>query len=462
MEQSGNNLALSMREIILRQSKRLLMPAGGLIVVALLLVPYASNGFWFDDALNSQVYYGLQRLHGGLCEFSYRVVRHWLQQEGRLMLGFFYGYPLFYFFRDLTALRLAQCAAVLINIALYGYMLWLLGARIRFLVIWAVFLVGFFQIHGGLDPVAGFAFHYQILGIQLTIVLILFIKWVLDKSPKYLFLALIFWLFFMLSYEINLIFIPIAFAIMFINGDQYKKLPGFLLVSAACLYLALSFYLRSQTGSLYAGSAFGLQAKMVLAYLKQLTATFPFISYLAITHNSLPFGSLIRGAIGSTLAWAVFISSLMIYATFTSMRSSARTLRGEAFIISLGMLMLPAIFPAISLRYQNEVSWGAGTLPVYYQVFGLAFFAAWAMSFIPRGGLFRFVVPIIISAYLALNVTINLSMVKSIDHVWREPRDAFAVQAQSGLLSQVQDGDIINVKNVANYINANLIFQWSG
>jgi len=453
------------RKIYPRAGYDALMVAGGLIVVALLLIPYASNGFWFDDALNSQVYFFLQRVHGALGEFSYHVVKHWLQQEGRPMMGFFYGYSGFYFFNDLSMLRLAHCASVVINIALYGYMLWLLGAPRRFLVVWAILLVGLFQIHGhgsAPDPVAGFAFHYQALGIQLSIVLILFVKWVLEKKPKYLYLSLIFWLLFMLCYEVNLIFIPIAFAIMFINGDQYKKFPGFLLVSAACLYLALNFYLRNHANGGYAGSAFGLPLNMGLAYLKQLSATFPFASYLAITHNSLPFGSLIRDAIGSTLAWSVFICSLMVFVTFTSMKSSVRALRGEAFMISLGMFLLPAIFPAISLRYQNEVGWGVGTLPVYYQDFGLAFFAAWAISFIPRGGLLRFIIPIFISVYLALNVSINSSMVKIIDMAWREPRDAFAIQAQSGLFSQVKDGDVVHVRNVAHYINANLIFEWSG
>jgi len=438
------------------------MLCGGSIVVALLLVPYASNGFWFDDALNSQIYFFLHKVNGDLGEFSYRVVNHWFQHEGRLMLGFFHGYAGFYLFNDLFLLRLAQCATVVINIALYGYMLWLLGATIRFLVAWAIILVGLLQIHGnGLDAVAGFAFHYQILGIQLAIVLIFFVKWRLNNNLKFLYFALISWLFFMMWYEINAIFIPIAFAILFINGDQYKKLPAFMLLFAACLYLALNYYLRSHAVGAYAGSAFGLPSNFGLAYLKQLTAAFPFVSYLAITHTALPFSEIINNAIHSTTAWSVLIFSLMVFVSLTSMKSPSREIRGEAFIISLGMFVLPAIFPAISLRYQNEVAWGAGTLPVYYQVFGLAFFAAWATLSIPKVGILRLGVPILISIYLALNVTINSSMVKSIEMAWREPREAFLVQARAGLFAHVEDGDIVHLKNLPHYINSNLIFQWS-
>ena len=440
-----------------------LMLTGGLVVVALLLIPYASNGFWFDDALNSQVYFMLQRLHGGLSDFSYHVVNAWIQGSGRLMLGFFYDYPFFYYFHDLITLRLAQCISFLINIALYAYMLSLLGATIPFLVVWAIFLVGLFQIHeGGLDPIAGFAFHYQALGIQLTIVLLLFVKWLQNNNSKYLFLSLMLWLLFMLVYEVNFIFIPIAFALMFINGDQYRKLPGILLIFVASLYLAIYFYIKSKAVGSYAGSEFGLPSKMALTYLRQLTASLPGISYLAITHNNLPFEILIRNAFGSILAWIVFFSSFLVLVAFTSIRSTKQVLSGNAVIVSIGLLLLPAIFPAISLRYQNEVDWGVGTLPVYYQNFGLAYFIGLVSSYIPSQGKVRVIVPLIISLYLAFNVTINSSMVKSIDRVYREPRDAFAIQAQTGLFNNVQDGDIIQVKNVAHYVNANLIFEWTG
>jgi len=437
---------------------------GGLIVISLLLIPYASNGYWFDDSLNSQVYYLLHRTYGGLGEFAFRITKHWIEHEGRPMLGFLYGYSGFYFVNDLAALRLAQCVTVVINIALYGYVLWLLGATIRFLVVWATIVVGLFQIHGtGLDPVAAFAFHYQVLGIQLSIVLILFVKWLQNSKPKYLYAALILWLLFMLCYEVNLIFIPIAFAIMCINGNAYKERPGLLLFLAAFLYFTLTYYLRSHSdGGSYDGAALGVPSEMGLAYVKHVATAFPFVSYFSITQNSLPIASLVKEMISSSLAWAVFVFSLTVLIICIPIKSSVRALRTEAFIISLGMLLLPAIFPAISLRYQNQVEWGTGTLPVYYQYFGLAFFIAWSISFITTSGLFRFVVPVIISSYLAFNLTLNFSMVKQNDMVWREPRDAFAAQSPISLFFHVQDGDIVNVKNVTQSINENLIFQLTG
>lgn len=445
-------------------SRDVLQIAIGVIVVTLLLFPYATNGFWFDDALNSQIYSFLQRVNGGLGEFSYRVVLHWLQDEGRLMLGFFYGYAGFYVFNDLTSLRLAHCTLIGINMGLYGYMLWLLGANRLFLIVWAILLAGLFQIHGaGLDPVAGFAFHYPMLGIQLGVALILLVKWHLEAKAKYFYWAIFFWFISMLCYETNLIFVPIAFALLLVNRNANKKLPGILLICATLLYFVLTFYIKSHASNAsYAGSSFGVFSKMLPAYLKQLSASLPLSSYWAATHNSLSLGPLIKNMLSSALAWAVFFLSLLIFASRSSETSSIRKIKNEAAIISLGMFLLPAIFPAISQRYQSEVSWGIGTLPVYYQNFGLAFFATWLLLFILSKGKHKLTLAILASLYLAFNVTLNSAMANLIDSIWREPRETFAAQAKAGLFSRVQDGDIIHLKSVNNYVNSNLIFEWTG
>ena len=436
---------------------------GGVVIIAILLVPYASNGFWYDDSLNSQIYFYLQRVHVDLGEHSYAVVMHWLKNEGRLIFSFFYGYLGFYFVHDLRTLRLVQCFTVLINVAFYGYILALLGASLRYIVLWAVILVSLFQISIGLDAVAGFAFHYQVLGIQLSIVLIFFVKWLENNNPTYLYSALILWLIFMLSYETNSIFIPIAFVLMLFKKGGDKKIPILLLVLTALVYLALNLYFRVHAnGASYMGTAFGDSSKIGIAYLKQLTATFPLISYLAITHKSLPFLSLIKETLTSMLTWSVFIFSCIFFMKCASEKLLITFPKPEAFIISGGMFLLPAIFPAISLRYQNEVGWGAGTLPTYYQCFGLAFFIAWQISSFWRRSKYHFFLPIAMSVYLALNLSINLLMVEIIDKGMREPRESFANQAKLGLFSHVKDGDIIRVVNVAGFINENLIYQWTG
>ncbi len=431
------------------------------ILIVLLVSPYAINGFWWDDMLNSQIFFMLQRVHGELFEFTWRVVKVWLLGAGRLMFNFFYAYPLFYFFNELIFLKLAHCIAFLINISLYGYMLWILGATLRLLIIWAIFLVGLFQINGvELDPLAGFCFHYPMLGIQLTLVLILFIKWLQTNKLSLLIISLILWLLIMTAYEINIIFIPIAFMLMVINGDQYKKYPAFLLIFFTCAYLALNFYIRSHATGTYPGSEFGLVSKMGSAYLKQVTASLPGISYLAITHKVLPIKILIKQAIDSGLAWCVFVTSLVVL-TFLTKRNFCVFGKKDVVVISVCMVLLPAVFPAISLRYQSEVIWGGGTLPVYYQNFGLAFFAAWLFLKINTYKV-RLIVSLLISGYLALNVTMNYKMVEDADLILREPRESFITQAKAGLLDEVLDGDIIYFKNLSHDVNSDLIFEATG
>jgi hypothetical protein len=199
-----------------------------------------------------------------------------------------------------------------------------------------------------------------------------------------------------------------------------------------------------------------------LAYLKQLSASFPLASYIAATHHNVPFWTLLKETLSSVLAWVVFFLSMAITLSFNSLKTSIPAIKNEALILSLGMFLLPAIFPAISLRYQNEVGWGIGTLPVYYQNFGMAFIVAWGFSRASSSGKYRYVIPAMLSLYLALNVTLNKDMAHGLDKIWREPRDVFVTQTQAGLFSNVQDGDVIHLRNLNNYITANLIFEWSG
>lgn len=74
----------------------------------------------------------------------------------------------------------------------------------------------------------------------------------------------------------------------------------------------------------------------------------------------------------------------------------------------------------------------------------------------------RLLASILISGYLALNVTMNFKMVEDADLILREPRESFITQAKAGLLDQVLDGDIIYFKNLSHDVNSNLIFQATG
>lgn len=270
--------------------------------------------------------------------------------------------------------------------------------------------------------------------------------------------------FFMFSYEINIIFIPISLGIVLLKGGKDKIQAVFLLCAFAAIYFAITFYVRNHAINLYSGVEFSLSGKALLAYLKQISGTFPFSAYLGILHKKIHFSELFLKVIISWQGWLTFLFSFILFyrATSNMENFTKNSIEDEVYLICIGLLFFPGVLPALSGRYQNEVHWGAATLPVYYQIFGLSFLITTLFFLFSHKKSFRIVFIILFSLYLAFNYILNINMVKIVDPQFRYYRDAFVVAVKSGLFNQVKNGDIINIKGIPPDINANLIYQYSG
>ena len=439
-------------------------------VICLILSPYAMNGFWGDDAANSQVRFYMERLHANVWDFSLRVFWHWLTVEGRTMAGFLHGYSLFYLFSDLQSLRLAQCFTVLLNIGLFAYILSQLGFKRNIIVSWAILFVGLFQISDALDPTAAFAFHYQFLAIQLFLPLILLLKWRKNQKGKYLIFAMILWFWSMMYYEINVIFLfIIGCFILKISRDRRALLQNLLIVAVpVILYGLLNYYLRSKaSGASYQGSSFGHVNLFFSAYLKQLSSSLPLSFYLTQGYKEIGLSDLISLGLHSKLAWTILVlAAIIFYKTTDVIKDEVASVhaRFETIVITIAMLLLPPILPAISERYQVEVGWGHGALPVYYQYFGASLVLLWMISRIKLDTKpVRVELALIIGIYLALNTMVNMQTVINIDAgYFRGPRELFIRQAREGLFQDVKNGDIVEITGTPHYVSASLIFEGCG
>jgi len=447
------------------KSKNLLILVA-LLLVCLILSPYAMNGFWGDDALNSQTRFLLERIDIGLWDYSFAIFWEWLTLQGRPMAGFLHGYALFYIFSDLQSLRLAHCASVLINIGFFSWILFYLGFRWNIIIVWAVLFVGLFQISDALDPIAAFAFHYQFLAIQLFLSLFFLLKWAREGSTWYLIFSMIVWFWSMMYYEINVIILFIA--VIFILRYRQHGIMGqnFLIVfDAAFLYFLLISYLRSRAVNLnYQGHNFGDITLFLMAYLKQLSSTLPLSHYLFKGYKAIPPSELMIIGLHSKLFWAILIiGTVFFYLTikFVKEEWNSGQYKFDFFAIAICLILLPPILPAISARYQMEVDWGRSTLPIYFQYFGASLLLVWILSFFNfRNRLYIAALSVFLGLYLAFNTTMNRQIVLRLDaEYYRNPRELFINQLHEGLFQQVRDGDIVQISNAPHYVNANLIFE---
>lgn len=437
-----------------------------IILLVLLFFPYLKNGYWFDDSLNSQVHWMIQKSNGNLFDFSWRVVKHWFLVSGRPMLIFFPSYSLFYYFHDLTALRLAHFLSVFISVVTWGMVLHKLKVARVFIFIWAAMFFGLFQVHAnGLDPIAGFAFHYQILLIQLSILLLIFLRWIdIDRTDFGLVWVLLVWFFFMGFYEINIIFIPIILMLISLEKQDLpnKKKKLMIIAGAFLLYLVGYVVIQKIAPSTYAGVKPEFDSKVFVAYLKQVSASFPASAYFGSVNGSMPIKILFDSALNSYFSLIIFFLGTISFLISSKLLPHNAGISKQSLCLSTLMVFLPAIFPAISSRYQNELSWGVGTLPVYYQWVGMSFLIVFGLLKLQahsKNWLVILISSIFFGLYLAFAYTSNSFIINAANPPWFEQRESFRLSANQGLFSNVRNGDVVEISGCAHYVNSNLIYQ---
>ncbi len=430
-----------------------------IVLIALLLLPFTTNGIWFDDALNSQIFYYLKKEEIGLFDFSFSIFHLWLD-SGRLMFGYFIGYPLFYLFHEPIALRLAHIFCTLLNLALWGILLKSYGMSRRQIYLWILFVVALFQVQPAGDPVGGFAFHYQILGLLLGISLFWLSKYFLTTRRIYLYSSLGAWFFSMLLYEVNIIFIPMAICLMYVahkNGFKHYLFGdiGFLF-SGLFIYIAIYFLIKYMAITpAYDGASLNISSSSLNAYIKQIFNTLPLTFWIFSDFNTNSFLMILKNYFSVINILVIVLSVYILHAM--SRRENLK------FNYSLGviftcMLFLPALIPSISLRYQNQINWGWPALTIYYQIFGLAYLFVLIFEYLSKYKYFNINI-IIISFYISFNFSVNYSTAAIMDISYKIPRDSF-IDFINANISDFNDGDaILFSPEVPTYITTTLIFS---
>ena len=438
--------------------------AGFALLFAIVLFPYAKNGFWADDALNSQVWGLVNRSNTNVWEFSYRVSRAWLFDYGRVLLGWPAVYGFFYVLRDELSVRLADMALFLGHVGITAFLLRRIGISWRTLGLFALTLIALLQIRDPGDPLAAFAGLSQSLGILLMLSLFLIHKWHETKTVWWLVASSLLATLSMTCYEINAIYVPIAIVIV-VASRPHKVLRDIAIVIVPfAIFMAVNMFLKHIALTPYDGSKIGSLSAAPVTFAKQLFATLPGSSYALLGRHELPLLNLFKAAATSQLAWSVMILwSALAIIVFRRKTIEQPGLRVAVFAAWMLLLIPPAMI-SISGKYQSSLIWGTGHVPVYYQCFGLAFLVAAAVERLSTGlktKLATLFVPFI-GIYVALAWTMNMHQSAVWDSALREPRDSLVSALHHGLFDGVRDGDVVQIEGQPMFINGNLIYQEIG
>lgn len=449
-----------MLEIIKKYQLKIWLLFFLLFLVGLLLIPYIINGLWFDDSLNSQVWAMAERFHTSLWAFSIKVVKAWF--PNRIMLSFPIIYYFFYLFHSSVRLiRIADIALLVTHFSVVVYLLRLVRISWSEIGIFLLILVSLFRININ-DPIAAYATFAQFLGIAMTIALIFLVKWQQTSKALYLVGSSIVVALSLLCYELNIIYVPIAIAIIYTTNHSKTARNLVITLLPCALFIALTIYVRCISGGPYNGSTFGSINLIPVTYLKQLIATFPGSFFFYDRYN---ITWVISDAIHNKIVWIIAMLALACYILFLQQfkKKVSNTSKGIIGIAAM-FLFLPPILIAVSSKYQLSLGWGDAHIPVYYQYFGLAFLLMVASLKIfhwNRAIAFIVIAPVF-AIYVALNWTVNMHQVASMDLSFAEPRNSLVMALRSGLLYSVNSGDVVEIIDQPMFVNGNLIYQIVG
>lgn len=341
------------------------------VILFLLLQPYLNAGFWFDDLPNH--YMGMaDRVPYWTATLD--TIYAWIKLDARFLLGFIPVYAIFYFISTPLLYHFVTICLLLINVCLFLKILGMLKCNKNLIILVLLILFGLFQISIFSDPIASFGGLYPLLGSMLCLGFIGLIKWQKTFELKYLWFSSLVIFGSLFFYEINLIFYPIAFIIIFnFRKSITIRVPLLILIVPLCVYGMLIVFLRHFVPHIiYDGIQLGTMKLFFITYLKQLFSAFPGSYYFTLGIYDYSFHSMCKDFFQSYYGLFLFMGSIILMSLLgLSTKKIGRMPRSLYFFAGMVLLTVP-IFMAISAKYQMVLSWGVGYLPVYYQYFGLA------------------------------------------------------------------------------------------
>jgi len=454
--------------------------AGSAVVVLLYLTlsPYLTNGFCGDDSINSSIAGVSAQTGQSIWSIARTISLQWVKNEGRFFpLGWIIGYHSYYFFQDVEYFRLYQVTLTVLHMGLFAWLVFELAGNLRFACFAGLIAPLFFQIRQYHDPIGAYGGLCQYMGSIFAGSGLLVVKYYRTHRTWQLALASAVYAAGLLMYELTLIALPLLWFVLPPTASVKRKLSvlwPFLLLTG--LYLVTALWLRHAAGgSHYPGTMVSLDwNKWLVTFGRQLFAAVPFSYWMAIWHQQMDVETIVRRTFGSWSGWLVFGGNLVLLRALLPTRAAFHPqgfrLRGGTQLTGVGLVLLicPAAMIAVSKKYQDQLVWGVGYLPVYVSYFGLALLVAlglyWLyahLTLLPNRSRRPLLISlaIIASCLIAGNRTINSAVADRMNIEFKNSRDLMEAAAQAGLFAEMANGDALLTSQLPNWLSDYFMIQ---
>ncbi|MRN54371.1 LamG-like jellyroll fold domain-containing protein [Paenibacillus monticola] len=451
------------------------------IVLALTLniaviYPMIFSGYISDDSINSFAYGIAHEKSISILEFYNSINLSWMKNEGRFFPLAFYMYFLFFVIKSVVVYKISILIMVLINISLFGFFIKLLTRSTLLTMISLVLPSWLFQFRMPHDPILGFHWLLELVFL-LTLSSLIFLFYFLKSSKyKYIFysLSIAMYLISILIYEITYLFIVLHLVLILIYSSK-KSLKAYVTqlfpyIMVLSIVGGISVVLRiikriaeTSINAVTYEPNFDM-GKYILTLLKQIYASFP-LSYLSFNPANLQY--LKNADRSSVIISAIFIIliNFLIFRNLLKKRDTPfKTSYKVLLVIGISFLVLPNVLVALSPKYQQEIAWGYGYLPVYISYFGLIMIllSGILVVFKKIGSngrkmvLFAFMIVSIILGIL--NFINNSVVVRELNRTYLYPREVIQNSIKGGLFSELPENsklivDIVYPWDVTAFYN---------
>lgn len=451
-----------------------LLSLAALCVAALSISPILSSGYTSDDGLNSLMKGYLIDQHKSLFQFNYEIINGWLGVGRFYPMAYIVTYSFFNFVLSLKIYKLMVLLLIVADLIVFGFLIRLLTGSSSAGAMGLILAPLFFQLRLYHDPIMGFCFLLELTFLYIALSLISLVIYMKSHKVVYLILSLILYLVGLLTYDIAVFFSILHFLIIRQYSEKkgwaspiVASLPFFVL---SLLNVLLVVFLRlhfntpliggtTQAGPYTINPSLGT---VTITLSRQLFASFP-LSYYFMDVSNLFYHDLPNlvnhlSIAGLVIGLIYFLVYILISREVLKEMADSKVKLNSSFLLVFGMAMMivPSILISLAKRYQGELTWGLGYLPVYVSYFGLMIIAMVVIYKIYEkasrlGNRYAIASLVILGVMFtlasAVNYSNNLEVVDSSNSFFLYPRQVVEKCIEDGTFNLIPDNSILLIDN---------------
>ncbi len=423
-----------------------------LLYAVVISSPILLAGYYSDDNINGLVLGATQLGHQSIWDIIKAQSIAWLH-VGRFFPVSTLGYLFFYYFHTIFLYQAARVVAIWLSILSVVWLIKLVTRQMAAATLVLFFIPLCWSIKNYHDALTSFGILLQVVTIFISLSLGFFIKGIQYDQKKYRILAMVFYLLTLCTYELGVITLFMIVVVAWLYRDlpskPLKKMLPFLLISA--FYFALAAFLRMCFAQMvYDGIQFGSVSGVLHAFPDQLLSGLP-LSYKLFAGKRYFLDPMISPnysfwiqVLPSVVVFLVMVSPIYFLLGKLNIEKSAAKI---LFWLGLCFAVLPAALVGVSQKYQQDIHFGVGYLPVYVEYVGFALLILLLLNFMVRCTRHNRLVRKLIACGLGLiagySLYVNHYVVRATNNGWQNPRVLVENALQHGLLASVPSQSVI-------------------